>query len=77
MAWPAMLVPERDLKGATPEALARALFRNENPALRPGAGGQAVVCDEVAAEKVASLPACQLRFIIPNGLSKKTKKNRK
>ena len=27
---PAMLDPERDLKGATPETLARALLRGEN-----------------------------------------------
>lgn len=35
-----VLDPARDLAGATPETLAAALFRNENPALRPGARRQ-------------------------------------
>lgn len=43
----AMLVPERDLAGATPETLARALFRP----LRPRARAEAVVPDEVPVEK--------------------------
>ena len=44
-----MLDPARDLAGATPEKLARALLRNR---LRPSAGGKPVVGDEVAVEKV-------------------------
>ena len=42
----AMLDPERDLAGATPETLARALFRRTEPLL--GAGGKPVVRDEPA-----------------------------
>ena len=45
-----MLDPERDLKGATPETLARALFRRSEP-LRPGRRGKAVVRDEVTEKK--------------------------
>ena len=45
-----MLDPKRDLKGATPEKLARALLRP----LRPRAGGQSVVPDKVTVEKVAT-----------------------
>lgn len=52
MAWLAMLVPERDLKGATPETLAKALLRNRN--LRPGTGGKPVVRNEAPVEKPAS-----------------------
>ena len=44
-----MLDPERDLKGATPEKLARALFRPLGP--RPGR--KPVGPDEVAVEEVA------------------------
>ena len=40
-----VLDPKRDLKGATPETLARALFRRVEP-LRPGAGRKPVVGDE-------------------------------
>ena len=47
-----MLDPARDLAGATPEKLARALLRNRN--LRPRPGGKPVVGDEVAVEKVAA-----------------------
>ena len=47
-----MLDPARDLAGATPETLARALLRNRS--LRPRAGGKPVVGDEVAVEKVAT-----------------------
>ena len=42
MPRPAVLDPARDLAGATPETLARALFRP----LRPRAGGESVVGDE-------------------------------
>lgn len=42
---PGMLDPKRDLAGATPETLARAL-------LRPRVGGKPVVRDEVPVEKV-------------------------
>ena len=51
-----MLDPERDLKGATPETLARALFRRVEP-LRPRAARQPVVGDEVAVEEVADRQA--------------------
>ena len=47
-----VLDPKRDLKGATPETLARALFRRVVP-LRPGTRRKPVVGDEVAVEKVA------------------------
>ena len=46
-----MLDPERDLKGATPVKLARALFRNHNPALRPGFAGKSVTGDQVAVKQ--------------------------
>lgn len=46
-----MLDPKRDLAGATPEKLARALLRNRN--LRPRTGSKAVVRDEVAVKEVA------------------------
>lgn len=48
-----MLDPARDLAGATPETLARALFRRVEP-LRPRAGRKPVVGDKVAVEEVAS-----------------------
>ena len=41
-----------DLKGATPEKLARALLRQ--PHLRPRTGGKPVVGDQVSIEKVAT-----------------------
>ena len=47
MGRKAMLDPKRDLAGATPESLARALCRP----LRPRRGAEAVVCDEVPVEK--------------------------
>lgn len=48
-----MLDPERDLKGATPEKLARALFRRTEP-LRPRPGVEPVARDEIAVEEAAS-----------------------
>ena len=45
-----MLDPGRDLAGATPEKLARALLRNR---LRPRGGRKPVVGDEVPVEEVA------------------------
>ena len=42
---PPMLDPERDLAGATPETLARALLRRTGP-LRPRPGGEPVVPDK-------------------------------
>ena len=48
-----MLDPTRDLAGATPEKLAKALFRRTEP-LRPGTRRKPVVRDEVAVEKVAA-----------------------
>lgn len=48
-----VLNPERDLKGATPETLAKALFRRTEP-LRPGTRRKPVVRDQVAIEKVAA-----------------------
>ena len=53
MSRRATIVPEKDLVGATPETLARALFRRVEP-LRPRPTGKAVVSDEVAVEKVAT-----------------------
>lgn len=46
-----VLDPKRDLKGATPEKLARALFRRSEP-LRPSARTKTVVSDEIAVEKI-------------------------
>ena len=46
---PGMLDPARDLAGATPEKLARALLRN---ALRPSTGRKPVFRDQVAVEEV-------------------------
>ena len=46
MTRPAMLDPKRDLAGATPETLARALLRRVEP-LRPRPGREAVVRDEL------------------------------
>ena len=48
-----ILDPKRDLKGATPEKLARALFRRVEP-LRPGTRRKPVVGNEVTVEKVAA-----------------------
>ena len=48
-----MLDPARDLAGATPETLAKALFRRTEP-LRPTSRGKPVVGDQVAVEKVAT-----------------------
>ena len=45
---PPMLDPKRDLKGATPEKLAKALFRRSVPS-KPA---KAVVSDQVTVEKV-------------------------
>ena len=45
-----MLDPKRDLVGATPETLARALFRP----LRRSQRAKAVVGDEVSVEEVAT-----------------------
>ena len=42
---PPMLDPKRDLAGATPETLARALLRRVEP-LRPRPGVEAVIGDE-------------------------------
>ena len=48
-----MLDPARDLAGATPEKLAKALFRRTEP-LRPGTRRKPVVRDQVPVEKVAT-----------------------
>ena len=50
MSRRATIVPEKDLVGATPETLARALFRPLGP--RPGR--KPVAGDEVAVEEVAA-----------------------
>ena len=47
-----VLDPKRDLAGATPEKLARALLRQ--PDLGPRAALKPVVSDEVAVEKVSA-----------------------
>ena len=48
-----VLDPARDLAGATPESLAKALFRRVEP-LRPGAKRKPVVRDKVSVEEVAA-----------------------
>ena len=48
-----MLDPKRDLAGATPETLARALLRPAE-GLRPGRRGKPVVGDEIAVEEVTT-----------------------
>ena len=48
-----MLDPKRDLAGATPETLARALFRRTGT-LRPGTRRKAVVHDEITEKKPAT-----------------------
>ena len=48
-----MLDPARDLVGATPESLAKALFRRTEP-LRPGTRRKPIVRNQVAVEKVSS-----------------------
>ena len=45
-----MLDPKRDLKGATPEKLAKALLRRSVPSK----GTKSVVSDQVTVEKVAT-----------------------
>ena len=47
-----MLDPKRDLKGATPEKLARALFKRNQP-LRPCTRAKPVRGGKVAVKKVA------------------------
>ena len=47
-----VLDPKRDLKGATPEKLAKALFRRTGPL--PARVGQPVRRDQVAVEEVAA-----------------------
>ena len=47
-----VLDPKRDLVGATPEKLARALFRRVVP-LRPGTRRKPVVGDKITEKKVA------------------------
>ena len=51
MKYRPKLDPKVDLVGATPETLARALFRRVEP-LRPASRGKAVVGDQVAVEEV-------------------------
>ena len=53
MPYRPKLNPKMDLVGATPETLAKALFRRTEP-LRPGTRRKPVVGDEVAVEKVAT-----------------------
>ena len=48
-----MLDPKRDLAGATPETLARALFRRIKP-LRPSTRRKAVVRDQITEKKPAA-----------------------
>ena len=64
-----VLDPARDLVGATPETLARALLRQ--PHLAPRAGRKPVVGDQVAVEEVPTDPdarryrASAQAFLIP------------
>lgn len=51
MPYRQKLDPQRDLTGATPETLAKALFRRTEP-LRPGAGRKPVASDQVAVDEV-------------------------
>ena len=53
MPYRSKLDPKVDLAGATPETLAKALFRRTEP-LRPGTRRKPVVGDEIAVEKVAT-----------------------
>lgn len=53
MPYRPKLDPKVDLAGATPETLARALFRRVEP-LRPGTRRKPVGPDKVAVEKVAA-----------------------
>ena len=53
MHYRSKLDPKVDLAGATPDKLARALFRRVEP-LRPRAGRKPVAGDEVAVEEVPS-----------------------
>ena len=57
-----MLDPERDLKGATPEKLAAALFRRTKP-LPVRAGGEPVVGNQVP---VKETPTDQPRNRVPH-----------
>ena len=54
MTYRPKLDPKVDLAGATPEKLARALFRRVEPLLRPGARRKPVTSDEVAVEEVST-----------------------
>ena len=47
-----VLDPARDLVGATPETLAKALLRNRN--LRPGPGGKPIRRDQTPVEEPAA-----------------------
>ena len=53
MPYRPKLDPKVDLAGATPETLARALFRRVEP-LRPGSRRKPVASDEVAVEEVST-----------------------
>ena len=53
MTYRPKLDPKVDLAGATPEKLARALFRRVEP-LRPPRVRKSVASDEVAVEKVTT-----------------------
>ena len=52
MTYRPKLDPKVDLAGATPETLAKALFRRTEP-LRSGTRRKTVVRDEVTVEKIA------------------------
>lgn len=51
---PPMLDPKRDLVGATPETLARALLRRVEPLSAPRSRRQPVVRDELAVREAAA-----------------------
>ena len=53
MTYRPKLDPKVDLAGATPETLAKALFRRTEP-LRPGTRRKPVVRDQVTVEEVAA-----------------------
>ena len=61
---PPMLDPARDLAGATPETLARALFRRVEP-LRPRPGGESVVGDQLPVrERAAHEPGDDISHLV-------------
>lgn len=62
-----VLDPKRDLKGATPEKLAKALFRRTEPLparVRQPVAGDEVALEEVAADEPGSVAVAALGFSV-------------